>query len=207
MRLGRALNFKGYFLSQSPLVSKVGLNNGDFDNAASVFLNRAIDKALLTELKDLYAPEKLSAIRNELDRRRAAGQDWLALVSDPLNDEVYLVEMPARGFYHARYLAENADSSFSAEGPNPTVPPKEGKTVEPLQANDGKPVGEATTLDTKGTLTTTSPQATAAPSQRCPKCSERTTKLKQSAPLKSGKFRFVCQNSKCDKKSFSALSE
>ena len=42
----------------------------------------------------------------ELERRREQGQQFLGLVSDLLNDELFLFEAPRPGFYHDRFVAE-----------------------------------------------------------------------------------------------------
>ena len=206
LRLGRALNFRGYFISQSGLVSKVGLNDGDFDNAVSVFLNRAIDKALSGELKDVYSPEKLSAIRRELARRRDSGQEFLGLISDPLQDDIYLFEAPLPGFYLQRFNAENGDSTSGDLEPLRTAAPKPAKP-----ANAGVPECAADAGKCTDAPPASSPHSSAqAPAQlraKCPKCSEGSTELERAQPLKSGKYRFKCQNSDCSQKTFSALPE
>jgi hypothetical protein len=207
LRLGRALGFKGYFLSQSLLVSKVGLNEGDFENATSIYLNAMIDKALSTELKELFTPDKLTAISREYDRRKEAGQAYIGLVADTNRDELFLFECPTPGYYYDLYTQKNGTPVSGYIGVIPTVPQASPKAGEPLEDNDGShshteaassPVEASPTTD-NGTI----PHLTA----RCPECLERSDKLKQKTPLKSGKYRFKCVNKDCKTTSFSALSE
>ena len=101
LRLGRALNVKGYFLTQSLLVSKVGLNDGDYDNTTRIYLNAMIDKALDGELKELFSENKITAIKRELQRRKDANHDYIGLVADANRDEIFLFEPPAPGFYYS----------------------------------------------------------------------------------------------------------
>lgn len=207
LRLGRALNFRGYFISQSHLVSKVGLNDGDFDNAVSIFLNRAIDKALNGELKDLHAPEKLSAIKRELERRREQGQQFLGLVSDLLNDELFLFEAPRPGFYHARFVAENPEVISSPESDLPQHPSTEQNPVKASDSKAGSDTRSEGVGEASEAVSPTPPTPSTHARAKCPVCSEGSTKLYEKKPNKQGKYRFVCQNDLCDRGTFRALAE
>lgn len=210
LRLGRALGFKGYLLSQTMLVSKLGLNTGDYGNATCIFLNGMIDRALKGELKDLFEADDITAIEKELERRRTQNQSHIGLVADSNTGELFLFEAPRPGFYHDRFEAENTKSIFPAQEPLRTPAQISAKT-----ANLGVPecaavAGECT--DTPPAQATHSPaqpsaQSSAQPRAKCPKCSEGSTELERAQPLSSGKFRFRCVNDGCKAKTFSAFPE
>jgi len=207
LRLGRALGFKGYLLSQTMLVSKLGLNNGDYGNATCIFLNGMIDRALKGELKDLFEADDITAIEKELERRRTQSQSYIGLVADSNTGELFLFEAPRPGFYADRFEAENSTPLFASKGQLRTAATKAAKTCEPLQDNSA-----GTVRDTQSETPTAPTAQPSAPSSatlraKCPKCSEGSTKLERSKPLKSGKYRFECQNSDCKTKTFSALPE
>ena len=142
LRLGRALGFKGYLLSQTMLVSKLGLNNGDYGNATCIFLNGMIDRALKGDLRDLFEADDITAIEKELERRREQSQKYIGLVADANTGELFLFEMPRPGFYHDRFKAENGESVSASRGPVHTVTHSDVKTREALQDNGAKPVEE-----------------------------------------------------------------
>ena len=210
LRLGRALNVKGYFLTQSLLVSKVGLNEGDYDNTTRIYLNAMIEKALDKELKELFSENKITAIRRELQRRKDANHDYIGLVADTNRDEIFLFEPPAPGFYYEQYQAENRQENSTplsaSKGQLRTAAPKPAKP-----ANAGVPECAADAEKCTDEAPAPAPHSSApTPAQlraKCPKCSEGSTELERAQPLKSGKYRFKCQNDACKTKTFSALPE
>lgn len=208
LRLGRALDVKGYFLSQSALCSKVGLNVDDFDNATSVFLNAAIDKALTDELKDRYSAQQLTATRKEYDRRKAEGQTYIGLVSDLNNDDLFLFEAPRPGFYKDRYDAENGvqvsgrfDASTPARQPSAQNVQTPATTTGAASADLSPAASPA-----QPSAAVRQPLAQPAHTHRaiCPECSQASTKLERSKADSKGRFRFKCENDSCASKTFRA---
>ena len=210
LRLGRALGFKGYLLSQTMLVSKLGLNNGDYGNATCIFLNGMIDRALKGDLRDLFEADDITAIEKELERRREQSQKYIGLVADANTGELFLFEMPRPGFYHDRFKAENGETVSASRGPVHTVTHSDVKTREALQDNGAKPVEETVKAepitDNHAALTGALTSASQ-PRAKCPECSEASTKLNGQKTQKNGKRRFICENDNCKKKTFSALPE
>ena len=207
LRLGRALGFKGYLLSQTMLVSKLGLNNGDYGNATCIFLNGMIDRALKGELKDLFEADDITAIEKELERRRTQSQSYIGLVADSNTGELFLFEAPRPGFYHDRFEAENTNPLTPKNSPIHTVTQKAVKTCEPLQDNGAKAVRETAIAETFTADRTDLSQGFTPPRAKCPKCSEGSKKLNGQKVQKNGKRRFICENADCKTKTFSALPE
>jgi len=221
LMLGRALSVKGYFVSQSALCSKVGLNVDEFDNAVSIFLNAAIDSALNDELKDNFTKDRRAAVIKDLDRRKAQGQKYIGLVSDLNNDDLYLFESPTPSFYFDRFQRENPSLACASNTPVskafPTFPVESQNHGKVNDCEAGSDLGNKTDLEIVGNISqlpsdfpVTSQvvsQVVSQPRGRCPKCNEGSTKLKEKAQLKSGKYRFICQNTSCNTKTFTTLPE
>jgi hypothetical protein len=194
--LGRALGFRGYFISQSALCSKVGLNVDTFDNAVSVFLNGAIDRALSDELKDRYQTTKLQAVEKEVDRRRALGQRYLALVSDLANDEIYVTDAPRPGFYRDLFSRENEVFRPAKE--------KQAKQANVSESIDSAGGSTAKSVEASEASPSPSPSLSPAIAAHCPSCHELSDRLDRLTATKTGSYKFRCQNSDCAKKTFSA---
>ena len=70
--VGRALKVKGYFITQSAKCSKLNMNEDDFDNATSIFLNAAIGNALEGELKGAFASSKIDRVTAEYEAQEGS---------------------------------------------------------------------------------------------------------------------------------------
>ena len=197
LSLGRAYNAIGLFVTQLPQVSKVGLNEGSFDPCVNIFLGVQIDNAIDTFLPGSgYSETKCKALSKELSIRRKLGQKWVMLVADLPRTEAYLMECPAPGYY------QNKHRSFSGEiGQAAQL----AGTAENLQSID------STALQTGSKTASCEPSAgkrqalagkTAGdkqPSAHCPKCSHLSSKYHGTKPKPNGKYRFICENSECEK--------
>ena len=196
LSLGRAYNAIGLFVTQLPQVSKVGLNEGSFDPCVNIFLGKQIDNAISGFLPDSgYSQTKCKALEKELNTRRQLGQQWVMLVADLPRSEAYLMECPAPGYYHNRFSGDLGQFTEVV------------KPVEKLQSpteSETQSCKDSTGADglTDGLQPST---AVLQPSAHCPKCTHLSRKVHGNKPQKNGKYRFACENTDCDKKTFSAF--
>ena len=200
--VGRALEVKGYFITQSAKCSKLGMNDDDFDNATSIFLGSAISNALDSELKGEFSEAKLLKTRAEYHHRKQLGQQYLALISYSESDTLYLIQCPQPGFYHSRVLQAQTEIS-----PGEATREKLGKA----QAGQGEQLGKGEGKEGKkspATLTVPLSDSLLPPSEgmsaACTGCGEFSTHTKDDKPNTLGKVKFHCKNDACKKKSFSA---
>ena len=200
--VGRALKVKGYFITQSAKCSKLGMNEDDFDNATSVFLGSAILNALNGELKGSYSDAKLAKVTSEYQKRKAQNQQYLALVSDVDRDDLYLVECPNVGFYHARYLtAQERKSAIRAQADFVGTHSVEGRTGAAERTENGQESACVSALKSAPSSDSAEPPILKAV---CPGCAQTSARTKGTKANSLGKYRFHCDNSKCTKQTFSA---
>jgi len=194
LSLGRAYNAIGLFVTQLPQVSKVGLNEGSFDPCVNIFLGVQIDNAIDKFLPASgYSDKRCKALSKELDTRRKLGQKWLMLVCDLPKTEAYLMECPAPGYYHNRFSQDLSGFTETVKAVK-TVQSPDMQCVESLE--DSTPLEGSTAVLQHSTAAL---QADSTPSAHCPECGNLSHKLHGKKALKSGKFRFVCENSECKK--------
>ena len=196
LSLGRAYNAIGLFVTQLPQVSKVGLNEGSFDPCVNIFLGKQIDNAISGFLPDSgYSQTKCKALEKELNTRRQLGQQWVMLVADLPRSEAYLMECPAPGYYHNRFSGDLGQFTEVV------------KPVEKLQSPTESETQSCKDSTGADGLTAVLQPSTAVlqPSAHCPKCTRLSRKSHGNKPQKNGKYRFSCENTDCDKKTFSAF--
>ena len=197
--VGRALNVKGYFITQSAKCSKLGMNDDDFDNATSIFLNAAITNALEGELKGAFPDSKLDKISAEYAKRRAQGQAYIGMVAHADSGKIYLFQPPQPGYYHSRVLAAKAVPDPGAGAEEQTAEPAEVKGIE-----------QGTTPAINPTVPASDPQVIqpapiAQGTAACPSCGTFSQTIRNGAPNSLGKVKFACKSKGCDKKIFSAV--
>lgn len=194
LSLGRAYNAIGLFVTQLPQVSKVGLNEGSFDPCVNIFLAAQMDNAIDSFLPGSgFTDAKCKALDKELATRRKLGQQWVMLVADLPRSEAYLMECPAPGYYHNRFAR---DLGVSAK-PAGTAEKRESLSEAGSQAGSesAAPVALAGNQQAVGSSLAGNQQ----PSAHCPTCSHVSNKYHGTKPKSSGKYRFVCENSQCEK--------
>ena len=197
--VGRALNVKGYFITQSAKCSKLGMNDDDFDNATSIFLNAAITNAIEGELKGAFPDSKLDKISAEYAKRRAQGQAYIGMVAHADSGKIYLFQPPQPGFYNGRVLAAKA------------VPdPGAGAKVQTAEATEAKGIEQGATPAINPTVPASDPQVIqpvpiAQGTAACPSCGTFSKTIRNGTPNSLGKVKFACKSKSCDKKIFSAV--
>ena len=201
--VGRALNVKGYFITQSAKCSKLGMNDDDFDNATSIFLGSAIGNALDGELKGEFSDAKLSKVRAEYHHRKQLSQQYLAMISYSESDTLYLIQCPQPGFYHNRFLQAQTDFDPGAQ--------VEGQNAERSECREGQQgaTGESTQFVPMAVPTPAPAYSRAAPIKEgqaaCPSCGVFSETIRDGLANSLGKVKFACKNKACKKKKFSAV--
>lgn len=195
--VGRALKVKGYFITQSAKCSKINLNEDDFDNCVSIFLGASINYALNKELKDSYSSQKLTKVESEYRKRKAAGQQYLGLISDMENDDLYLFELPPPGHYHNRVMHSQT-----------VLAPVQLKTVHSSEAQSQQDIESGAKAECIQNPTTSAPATSSLDAlletgTHCPNCGTHTNSYKKRKPNGKGNVSAVCKNSECDRKTFS----
>jgi flagellar biosynthesis GTPase FlhF len=201
--VGRALKFKGYFITQSAKCAKLNMNEDDFDNATSIFLGSAISNALDGELRGAFSDTKLSKVRAEYIHRKQLSQQYLALVSYSESDTLYLIQAPQPGFYHSRVLTaqEASDPGTAQKKPQP-------QTLEASEVQQGAASGTAhisTSLAPDADPTCSQPSTIAKGKAACPSCSTFSDTIRNPKVNSLGKVKFTCKNVACKKQIFSAV--
>ena len=201
--VGRALKVKGYFITQSAKCSKLNMNEDDFDNATSIFLNAAISNALEGELKGAFASSKVDRIAAEYEGRKASGQKYIGLVAHADSDTLYLFQPPQPGYFHSRVLTVKAEL--------PLVERAEGENAETSQSSV---VQQGKTARGESGRHPASPSADPAVTQpnivlegkaACSGCGEFSNSIHDGQVNSLGKVKFKCKNIGCKKKTFSAV--
>ena len=200
LSLGRAYNAIGLFVTQLPQVSKVGLNEGSFDPCVNIFLGKQIDSAIDSFLPGSgFTDAKCKALEKEAATRRKLGQKWIMLIADLPRSEAYLMECPAPGYYHNRFSGDLGTFTETVE------PVEKRQTLISSAIEPGKGLAGVELLPAACQPATAAAATVKQPSAHCPDCSHKSIKTHGSKPQPNGKFRFVCENSDCDKGTFRAI--
>jgi len=201
--VGRALKVKGYFITQSAKCAKLNMNEDDFDNATSIFLNAAIANALEGELKGAFSSSKIDRVTAEYESRKASGQQYIGLVSHADSDTLYLFQPPQPGYFHQRVLTARSEL--------PPVDALKGRNAETLTAmvvqesgTQGGKQGHHPASPIPDPVVT-QPNITLEGKAACTGCGTFSTSIHDGQVNSLGKVKFKCKNTACQKKTFSAV--
>jgi uncharacterized membrane-anchored protein YhcB (DUF1043 family) len=210
LKVGRALKIKTFYIMQSILCVKAGMNQDDFDNSLNIYLGNNITRALDGEMDGPFTNAQLSVLKAEYAKRKELGQDYLMLISDPNTAKAFIMRSPQPSFYRDQFnrastkktdsgktavLAPSTEHVLSAENAE-----TQASQLAPGSVLNGASGGAALSAQASTELAPESAPLSVLLERgtNCPDCGHHSNVYKRKKPTTKGEVTVTCKTPRCE---------